>query len=171
MKRKVRLYIAKKARVFTPTEMTAFITRLCTDFGDIQDCLMVAVAFFGLARGIEAIELSNLDIRKCDSIAGDVTIALRRCGKSQSRSTVVNIPKIGEFNTALHFSQHCDRVKLLGDERIWWKFDSKNQKFCAQHLGKSYMSKLAQKVAKFNGLPDSECFSSHSFRRSGQLHW
>ena len=29
------------------------------------------------------------------------------------------------------------------------------------------MSKLAQKVAKFNGLPDSECFSSHSFRRSG----
>ena len=56
---------------------------------------------------------------------------------------------------------------MLGDECLWWKFDHVHGKFHAQHLGKSAITKLAQKVAEFNGYADFSSFSSHSFRHSG----
>ena len=94
---------------------------------------------------------------------GSIELVLQRYAKSkQFKKMKVHVLPVGLFNVAKELKNHMECTSKLSSQ-LWWKWS--NGWFSAQHMGKSHITKIAKKIAKFLEK-DSEEYASHSFRHS-----
>ena len=147
-----------KKATFEFEKIKQYVKHLGQDPGDRQESLIALINLFGLGHSVEVSMLKSSNVQFNDD--GSIELVLQHCAKSkQFKKTKVHVPPVGLFNVAKELKNHMECTSKLGS-RLWWKWS--NGRFSAQHIGKSRITKIAKKIARFL-KKDPEEYASHSF--------
>ena len=156
--------VKRKAPIFNESQLKAFMLgKMESSYWLVRQAIVI-VAFFG---GLRLQECQDLVLEKFVRSSDGFKVTHSRCKqRSDQRDSAFFVPEIGGFAARLGVylaKVNSELCKFSG--RAWWT-GTKGQLLKNSPLGRNMIAKVPHAVAVRLNLPQPECYTFHSYRRT-----
>lgn len=150
----------KKAKVFNKEDIAKFMVEAPDDV-----YLLIKVAtIFGLAGACRRVELTNITLENIEVKGNYITIKITDSKNHTSRAFVIS----EEVNNSRYFKliKKYASLRPLNTPHRRFFVQFKQGKCTNQCVGINSFGKMPSEIAAYLKLPNPQCYTGHSFRRS-----